>query len=92
MLEYKPKGLRPNTLSCIAFLLLVHYSHLCLYKGSLLYYIIQIIQYTDFSVFNKLKSPINFAGAVGKGAWDEVDAARHNSVSRKGERGDDLCL
>ena len=41
-------GLRLNTVSCIALLLLVHYSHFCLYKGSLLYYIIQLIQYTDF--------------------------------------------
>ena len=41
-------GLRPNTLSCRALLLLVQYSHLWLYKGSLLYYIIHIIQYTDF--------------------------------------------
>ena len=43
-------GLRPNTLSCIALLLLVHYSYLCLYKGSLLYYIWYIIQYT-LSIF-----------------------------------------
>ena len=41
-------GLRLNTVSCIALLLLVHYSHLCLYKGSLLYSIIQLMQYTDF--------------------------------------------
>jgi hypothetical protein len=41
-------GLRPNTLSCRALLLLIEYSHLCLYKGSLLYYIIHIIQYTNF--------------------------------------------
>ena len=43
-----PMGLRPNTLSCKTLLLLVQYSHLYLYKGSLLYYIIHIIQYTDF--------------------------------------------
>jgi hypothetical protein len=47
-------GLRPNTLSCIALLLLVHYSHLCLYKGSLLYYIIHIIQYTDFQSLTRI--------------------------------------
>ena len=46
-----PMGLRPNTLSCITLFLLVHYSYFCLYKGSLLYYIIHIIQYT-LSIFN----------------------------------------
>jgi hypothetical protein len=30
-------SLRPNTLSCIALLLLVHYSHLCLYKETRLF-------------------------------------------------------
>uniref|UniRef100_A0A2N9GVI4 Integrase catalytic domain-containing protein n=1 Tax=Fagus sylvatica TaxID=28930 RepID=A0A2N9GVI4_FAGSY len=31
-------GLRPITLSCIALFLLVHYSYLCLYKGSLAFF------------------------------------------------------
>ena len=47
-------GLRPNILSCIVLFLLVHYSYLCLYKGSLLYYIIHIIQYTDFQFLTVL--------------------------------------
>jgi hypothetical protein len=46
-------GLRPITLSCIALFLLVHYSYLCLYKGSLvLIYSVNTIH--RLSVFNIL--------------------------------------
>jgi hypothetical protein len=63
-------GLRPNILSCIALFLLVHYSYLCLYKGSLLYYIIHIIQYTDFQsltlkvMTNKVAVDLNMLGTL----------------------------
>ena len=55
--------LRPNTLSCTALLLLENYSHLCLYKGSLLYYIIHIIQYIDFqyvTLINKILTLLQY--------------------------------
>ena len=55
-----PMGLRPNTLSCITLLLLMHYSHLYLYKGSLLYYIIHIIQYTDSQSLTIRKNKCNW--------------------------------
>ena len=54
-----PMGLRPNTLSCIALLLLVHYSHFCLYKrlSLVLYYSYNTIH--RLSVFNRENNEFN---------------------------------
>ena len=48
-------GLRPITLSCIALFLLVHYSYLCLYKGSLVF-IYSVNTIHRLSVFNRAKA------------------------------------